>query len=136
VSQLPIVVVASAISKQECKERFESPRRRPSDPTWPLDLYHLAMDFVLERSVEFLEQQRGDGTGVVAEARGKREDRQLREHYERRRMTPTQFYSAERFALLPERLEFRDKNVQVALVELADLMAPRIASRTLGRDES
>src|SRR5688572_9311429 len=122
VASLPITVLASVINKQEYAANTVAAARPPKDPTWPLDLYHIAFDFILERFVELLEQRRGAGTIVIAEARGKKEDRQLSEHYHRRRVTPTQFYSAERFALLPERLEFRQKSDQVAGLELADLL--------------
>ena len=134
VASLPITVLASVINKQEYAADTVAAVRPPKDPTWPRDLYHVAFDFILERFVEFLEQRRGVGTIVIAEARGKREDRQLSEHYYNRRTTPTQFYSTERFALLPGRLEFRGKSDQVAGLELADLLGPQIASCTLGYD--
>ncbi|MCC6179163.1 MAG: hypothetical protein IT305_27965 [Chloroflexi bacterium] len=136
VSRLPITVLAAVINKQEYANDTAAAARPPKDPTWPLDLYHIAFDFILERFVAFLEQQSGAGTIVIAEARGKKEDRQLSEHYHYRRVTPTQFYSAERFALLPDRLEFRGKDDQVAGLELADMLAPQIASCTLGHDET
>ncbi len=136
VSRLPLSVLAAVINKSEYT--LEAARVPSKDPTWPSDLYYVAVDFVVERFVEFLEHRKGTAGGFVAEARahGGRLDQELVAHYARRRLVPTQFYSAERFAVLPPAIEIRTKDDRVAGLELADLLAPQIASRVLGHDEA
>ena len=134
VSRLPIAVVAAVINKQEYVNLAVP--RPPKDPTWPRDLYLLAADFVVERFVELLEQRQGIGGRFVAEARGRREDDQLRAHYLSTLQKPTQFYSPERFSILPGEIEFKTKDDRVAGLEIADLFAPQIATRTLRADDA
>jgi len=129
---LPILVIAAVIDKRAYRARLAEIHER--DATLPRDLYLMAADFVLERFVEVLEQQRAGAAAVVAESRGRREDAELRGHYARRREEGTQFYSAERFAMLPVEISFRTKDDRVAGLELADPLAPPIATRTIRED--
>jgi len=136
IARLPLTVLATIINKSEYT--LEAAARPALDPTWPTDLYHVAVDSVLERFVEFLEQRGGTGSALVAEARSPRkagegrEDRLLRAHYEGRLDVPTRFFTRERFAaVLPPTVDFRTKSDRVAGLELADLLAPQIATRTL-----
>ena len=133
VASLPIAIVAAVLDKRAYSANVQEIHER--DATLPRDLYFMSLDFVLERFVEVLEQRRAEAGGVVMEARGRREDEQLANHYHQRRIDGTQFYSSERFAALPSRPQFRTKHDRVAGLELADLLAPPIATRTI-RDET
>ncbi|MBI4495140.1 MAG: DUF3800 domain-containing protein [Chloroflexi bacterium] len=132
IQRLPLVILAASIHKTEYRQQYGV--AEPAGPSLPLDLYLLAVDFVIERLTGFLEQQRGIASAIVVEARGKRENRLLAQHYAERLKSGTQFYSSERFNVLPRALSLKSKADRVAGLEVADLLAPPIATRTLRAD--
>jgi Protein of unknown function (DUF3800) len=85
--------------------------------------YHYCLAALLERYAGWLEHvgARGD---VMAEARGKSEDRLLSEAFEATIMTGTRFHSAERFqkVLTSRKLKLKKKHHNIAGLQLADLL--------------
>ena len=70
------VVIASAIQKDNYIKRFG----RLSN-----DVYELALSFIIERSVFYLDniKEKEKTLEIIIEKRGKKEDKQLEEHFQR-----------------------------------------------------
>jgi Protein of unknown function (DUF3800) len=130
IDAIDATLFCAVIRKNEYLRRYGP--TRPVDAYLPVDLYLMALDFVLERIVKFLEELDLSQGTVIAEARGKREDEQVRAEYRELRHRGTQFVSAERFTrVLAPDLEFRTKNQGVAGLEIADVCAAPIATKVL-----
>jgi hypothetical protein len=93
------------------------------------DVYELALSFVIERTVFYL-----DGLGefekeveIVIEKRGKKEDKKLEEHFQRLMSRGTGYVSAERLKNLRMKFIFKDKKENINGLQLADLLAYPIA---------
>lgn len=130
ISDLEVAVFCAVIVKDEYLARYGP--TRPVDQYLPTNLYLMALDFVLERFVKYLEERGPSQGNVLAEARGRREDEEVHAEYSQLLQTGTQFVSGERFrrALGPD-LRFADKNEGVAGLELADICAPAVATQIL-----
>lgn len=114
----PFTLVASAIRKERHRDRY----REPASP------YHVVMGFGLERVFQHL---RGLGcrdgvTHVVFERRGKREDEELGEAFQRVRGGANALA-----AQLPLEMVLADKKSNSAGLQLADLVARPIGRKLL-----
>lgn len=93
------------------------------------DVYELALSFVIERTVFYL-----DGLGnfekeveILIEKRGKKEDKKLEEHFQRLMSRGTSYVSSERLKSLKMKFIFKDKKENINGLQLADLLAYPIA---------
>ncbi len=135
---LDITVFCAVIDKKEYLARYGP--TRPVDRYLPTNLYLMALDFVLERFVRFLEEcaARSVAQGiriagkVIAEERGRHEDAQVAAEYAELRRLGTQFVSGERFRrVLQEDLRFARKSERISGLEFADVCAAPIATQVL-----
>lgn len=117
-------LIASVIRKQRHVERYGSAAANP---------YELAMTFALERLLPLLEDAGQLEVQIVAEARGKREDRALELAFLSVVNYGTAFIPAERFRGVRFRLTFRPKQANVVGTQMADLAAYPIARWVLDR---
>jgi Protein of unknown function (DUF3800) len=85
--------------------------------------YELALTFTLERVLYFLWGEKEMQLPIVAEARGKQEDKSLELAFLRTMSAGTQFIKAEDFKTLSCPLVFRSKRDNVAGTQIADLCA-------------
>ena len=108
-------VISVCIDKKQHKETYK---------TWRYDPYHYCLAVLLERFVFFLEQtgNRGD---VMAESRGGKEDRRLKDSFARLWENGTEYVSPERFqdVLTSKQLKVKPKSNNIAGLQLADLIA-------------
>lgn len=92
--------------------------------TWRYDPYHYCMAVLLERFVFFLNRAgaRGD---VMAESRGGKEDKRLKDSFERLWERGTDYVSPDQFqrALTSKQLKVKPKANNVSGLQLADLLA-------------
>lgn len=93
------------------------------------DVYELALSFVIERAVFYL-----DGLGdfekeveIVIEKRGRKEDKKLEEHFQRLIARGTGYVSSERLKSLKMKIVFKDKKENINGLQLSDLLAYPIA---------
>jgi hypothetical protein len=99
-------------------------RHRETYSTWRFHPYHYCLTVMLERYVFFLNRRSAQGD-VMAESRGGREDRTLKESFHRLYehgtdyITPTQIRSA----LTSGQLKVKPKANNIAGLQLADLLA-------------
>jgi hypothetical protein len=114
-------LLAVAIRKDQHVKRYK----------YPADPYDLALTFALERLVSVLEGARQTDVSIVAEKRGKNEDRQLHLAFQRVVTRGTEFVSAERFQKIKFRLSFLAKSMNIVGTQMADLAAYPIARYVL-----
>ena len=93
------------------------------------DVYELALSFIIERSVFYLEGLKGvkKELHIIIEKRGKKEDKKLDEHFQRLMARGTGYVSAQRLKSLELKIFFRDKKENVNGLQIADLLAYPIA---------
>lgn len=122
IEEAPFTLVASVIKKRELCERYS----RPENP------YHIALAFGLERVHSFLKLhgQHSRQTHFVFECRGKKEDRELAEEFQR--VCGGANYRCER---LPFELTLADKRSNCCGLQLADLVARPIARKMINNAE-
>ena len=115
-------LIASVIRKQVHKERYG---------VWAENPYDLALKFALERLLPLLEEVGQREVRLIAEARGKREDNELRLTFLRTVNDGTEYVSAERFRRIQFRLDFKPKALNIIGTQMADLAAYPIARHVL-----
>lgn len=123
--ELTSIIEASNFILISCVIDKEQLRSNPGVPPNP---YHLALGFCLETLYELLQEKNQDDklTHVVVECRGKKEDNEL--ELEFRRICD----GANRWGNpLPFDVKFADKKVNLAGLQLADLVARPIGLRVL-----
>jgi hypothetical protein len=124
IEQARFTVVAVVVDKATLQSKYPT----PAHP------YHLAMGFMLQRYCGYLNHvnRRGD---VMAEARGGREDRKLKESYSSL-LERGAWCSKPRFfqqALTSRELKVRPKSANIAGLQLADLLAHPVRYGVLWR---
>lgn len=93
--------------------------------------YDLALEFVMERLVQWMEQQGQDGIPLLAESRGRNEDNELKAAFFDLISRGTRFVTAERFQKCRITLDFHDKRKNIGGIQLADLCAHPAAREML-----
>jgi hypothetical protein len=113
-------IIASAINKENHIKQYGK---------LASDVYEIALSFIIERSVFFLDDQteRDKHLQVIIEKRGKREDLRLHEHFQRLCTRGTGYVTPERIKEYQLEIEFRAKRDDVNGLQLADLIAYPIA---------
>jgi hypothetical protein len=103
------------LDKRAHKERYGLSASHP---------YHYCLSVLLERYVRFL-NERGATGDVIAECRGKKEDRSLRSEFEHYYQVGTEYLPASSIqrALSSKEIKLRRKEARIAGLELADLLA-------------
>jgi len=109
------IVLSVCLDKKRHKETYA---------TWRYDPYHYCLAMLLERYVLFLERigARGD---AMAESRGGREDRRLKDSFNRLWAQGTEYIDAARVqaVLTSTQLKVKQKANNIAGLQLADLIA-------------
>lgn len=111
-------LIAAVIKKQDHKAKYG---RYASNP------YELALTFAMERLLPLLESEEQTEVYLIAEARGKREDTELRLAFLNIVTYGTDFVPAARFKKVTFHLRFKPKAMNVVGTQLADLAAYPIA---------
>ena len=118
-------LIATVINKQEHKEKYGMNATNP---------YDLALTFSMERLLPLLENEGQREVYLIAEARGKREDDELRLSFLNIITYGTGFVSADRFKRIKFHLRFKPKSMNVVGTQLADLAAYPIARYVINPD--
>lgn len=98
--------------------------------------YHYSLAVLLERYAGWLEMKNAEGD-VMAESRGRTEDRQLREAFGRTYGSGTQFHSAGRFqrVLTSKKIKLKKKQHNIPGLQLADLLAHPVRREMIAQDQ-
>lgn len=109
------VVISVCIDKKNHKETYS---------TWRYDPYHYCLAVLVERFTLFLRRRHSLGD-VMAESRGGREDRRLKESFAKVWERGTDFMSAQDIqqVLTSKQLKVKTKSNNIAGLQLADLLA-------------
>ncbi len=113
-TNLPYTLFVTAIKKIPYVEKYGNNAKNP---------YDIALEYSFERVLNFMEKERGNCLPVIAEARGKNEDNELRASFYHLTTQGTTYNSGERFQKLICPLSFHDKRQNIAGIQLADLCA-------------
>ena len=97
----------------------------------PADPYDLAFLFAMERLVSVLERVHQTDVTIIAEKRGKKEDRKLHAEFQRIVTRGTDYIELQRFKGINWKLEFIPKSKNLLGTQMADLAAYPIARRVL-----
>lgn len=112
-------VIAFAIRKDRFIEQFGKLQN---------DVYEIAISFVIEQAIMALKKSREARTlSVVIEKRGRKEDKQLDDHFERLLGKGTARLKAETIAMHNPTFTFKNKKENINGLQLADLVAYPIA---------
>ena len=113
-------LISSAIQKENYINQFG----RLSN-----DVYELALSFVIERAIFFLDDMPDDDKElqIIIEKRGKKEDKRLDEHFQRLMSRGTGYVSSLRLSNYSLSISFKDKKENINGLQLADLTAYPIA---------
>lgn len=123
--RLPFALFVTVIHKHAYKARYGDRARNP---------YDAALEYSFERILQFMESHKETALPVIAEARGKNEDNDLRASFHRSMTESTYYNKAERFRKLTCPISFRRKQDNIAGVQLADLCAHPVVHKVLKPD--
>jgi hypothetical protein len=103
---------------------LDKKRHKETYTVWRYDPYHYGLAVLLERYVFFLERIGAVGD-VLAESRGGRDDRRLKDSFARLWTNGTEYVSPERMqkVLTSKQLKVKPKMNNIAGLQLADLVA-------------
>ncbi|WP_298737570.1 DUF3800 domain-containing protein [uncultured Chitinophaga sp.] len=119
-------IIATVIRKDKFIERYG----RLSN-----DVYEICLSFIIERAIFFLDDIKGlKELEIVIEKRGKKEDKQLDEHFQRLLARGTHYVSRERLAAYNTSIVFKAKKENINGLQLADLVAYPIAQHVIAPD--
>lgn len=115
IKETDFTLITVVIDKKEHNDRYS---------TWKYDPYHYCMAILLERYVMLLERK-GIVGDVMAESRGGKEDRRLKDSFSRLHSEGTNYISAVQLQkrLTSKQLKVKKKAVNVPGLQLADLVA-------------
>ncbi|HEX7343720.1 MAG TPA: DUF3800 domain-containing protein, partial [bacterium] len=104
---------------------------------WHYDPYHYCMEVLLERYVLWLEERDSMGD-VLAESRGGKEDRRLKDSFARHSQMGTRYLTAERITqrLTSNQLKVKSKSNNISGLQLTDLVAYPSFRSTLARHQN
>ena len=108
-------VVTVCLDKKSHKETYH---------VWRYEPYHYCLALLLERYAIFLEQHQAQGD-VMAESRGGKEDRKLKDSFIRLWESGTEYITPERFqkVLTSKRLKVKPKANNISGLQIADIIA-------------
>jgi hypothetical protein len=120
-------VLTVVIDKLEHQQRYR---------TWRFDPYHYGLTVMVERYILWLRQRAVQGD-VMSESRGGKEDRRLKDSFERVCQEGSDFVPPDQFQahLTSRQLKVKSKANNIAGLQLADLMAHASFRATLARRE-
>jgi len=121
-------IIAVGIKKEEYIEKYGR---------LTASVYELALSFIIERAIFFLDEQPGPKRLLVyIEERGKKEDAELKDYFIKLLNRGTNYVSALRLESANLRMEFRSKKKNINGLQLADLIAYPIATHIMNKNRA
>jgi len=112
-------IIASAIQKEKFVQKFGKLQD---------DIYEIALSFVIEQAIVVLQKINPKSElAIVIERRGKKEDKQLDDHFQKIQGAGTGILSSEQVKQFNLSFTFRNKKENINGLQLADLVAYPIA---------
>lgn len=122
-------IISSAINKERYIEKYGKLGR---------DVYEVSLSLLLERTIFYLDGLKKSDTSlrIVIEKRGKKEDAQLSDHFNRLMGRGTHYVDVKRFKSYNTSFTFKDKKENINGLQLADLVAYPIARHVIDEDRA
>ncbi len=116
----PFTVISSVIKKEEYIKKYGKLRT---------DVYEIALSFIVERTIFYLDSIGNTITKLyfIIEKRGKKEDSELKYHFDRLKQIGTYYVTPKRLNNYNIDIAFRNKRQNINGLQLADLVAYPIA---------
>lgn len=113
-------IISSAIDKEKYLKKYG---------LLTVNVYQVSLSFILERSIFCLDTKNADKKRLIIgiEKRGKKEDNELRAHFQKLLQVGTYFISRDRISSYQTSIHFRDKKEDVVGLQISDLIAYPIA---------
>lgn len=124
-TDLDYFVITAVIDKLEHQHRYSA---------WRFDPYHYCLTVLVERYVRWLHDHNCQGD-VLAESRGGKEDRRLKDSFERLYQQGSEYVQPQLFArwLTSRQLKVKSKSNNIAGLQVADLIAHPSHRATIAR---
>ena len=129
ISKSPYTVIASIIDKEGYIKKYGKLKN---------DVYEIALSFIVERAIFYFNSLHTKiGTlFFIIEERGKKEDIQLKKHFESIRNKGTYYLTPERLKTFKLKIEFRNKKQNINGLQLSDLVAYPIARYAMDKERA
>ena len=129
ISNMDYLVIASAINKEKHIKKYG----KLAD-----NVYEIGLSFIIERSIFALDDRAGNNSElkVIIEKRGKKEDNQLRDYFNKLLQRGTYYVSRTRLKKHNIELEFRDKKEDYTGLQIADLLAYPLARYIMDKERA
>jgi hypothetical protein len=101
-------------------------------------VYEIALSFFVERAIFYLDSLKTkiETLYFVLEERGKKEDIQLKKHFESIRNKGTYYLTPDRLKTYNLKIEFRNKKQNINGLQLSDLVAYPIARYAMDKERA
>jgi hypothetical protein len=129
ISKSEYTIIASIIDKESYVKKYGKLKN---------DVYEISLSFIVERTIFFLDSLKTDIDTLffIIEERGKKEDIQLKKHFESIRNTGTFYITPERLKTYNLKIEFRNKKKNINGLQLSDLVAYPIARYAMDKERA
>ncbi len=126
VLKMNFIIIGSGINKEEHIKKYGKDAGNP---------YNISLAFVIERLIFCSDEKNNSKVDIKIEKRGKKEDRQLLEQYNRIKDSGTYYVSSERFKNRISGFDFVAKRDNIIGLQIADLCAYPLARHVLNSEE-
>ncbi|MBN2854277.1 DUF3800 domain-containing protein, partial [Patescibacteria group bacterium] len=127
INDLSFNIISSAINKEDHIKKYGKQALNP---------YSISLSFIIERLVLFFENELDAQIFIIVESRGKKEDRDLLEYYNRISDLGTHWVSSEKIKKLIQNFDFSYKKENISGLQLSDVCAYPIARSLIYPNES
>lgn len=125
-SEAKFAIIASGVDKEEHIKKYGKDAGNP---------YSISLSFIMERLIYCSDSSADSRVDIKIEKRGRREDAQLLEQYNRIKDSGTYFVNASRFKNRISDFDFVAKKENVIGLQIADLCAYPLARHVLNSEE-
>jgi hypothetical protein len=125
-SEAKFIIIGAGVDK---KRHIQKYGKSASDP------YSISLSFIMERLIFCLDKNPSSVVDIKIEKRGRKEDTQLLEHYNRIRDTGTYYVDADRIKNRISNFDFVLKRDNLIGLQIADLCAYPLARHVLNSQE-
>lgn len=125
-SQSNFTIIGAGVDKDKHIKTYGKNAQNP---------YEISLSFILERLIFCLNKDQSNKVNITIERRGKREDTQLLEYYNRTKDSGTYYVGKDKFKECINKFDFVLKRDNVIGLQVADLCAYPLARHILNKQE-
>lgn len=127
--ETPYEVIASAIDKEKYLKKYGLLNN---------NVYQISLSFIVERSIFCIDSKNTTNKKLTIgiEKRGKKEDSELKAHFQRLLQVGTYYVSSHRISSYQTSIHFKDKKEDIVGLQISDLVAYPIARHILDQERA